>query len=239
MVVSSNANYSSIEEQILKEFEHISDFVWKSHNLISQEKEREEKLYDLYASEGSDNLLEIANMRWEYESFKIDKIFPYLINVSNLFTTISVLEHNLLKLAKTVEKLDNSVMLENINGSGINKLFKYFRQRNINLETIDKFTQIQASIKIRNCFFHASGLLSWSKDNIELQNIVKNKTYYTKGFGDNFDNETTKKWNIKIKKSDFGEQLELTHNYTFVLTGYIRDFLKELCHVLGDKYEQS
>lgn len=236
MVVSNN-NYSSIEEQILKEFEHISDFIWKSNNLISQEKEREDKLYDLYASEGSDNLLEIANMRWEHESFKIDKIFPYLINVGNLFTIISILEHNLLKLAKIVDKLDNSVMLENINGSGINKLFKYFRQRNINLETIDKFTQIQASIKIRNCFFHASGLLSWSKDDIELQNIVKNKTYYTRGFCDNFDDETAKKWNIKIKTLDMGEQLELTHNYTFILTSYVKDFLRELCHVLSGKYE--
>ena len=239
MIVSSNNNYSSIEEQILIEFQHISDFIWKSHNLISQEKEREDTIYDLYTSEGSDNLLEITDMRLKYESFKIDKVFPYLINISNLFTIISILEYNLLKLAKTVEKLDNSIMLENINGSGINKLFKYFRQRNINLETIDKFTQIQASIKIRNCFFHANGMLMWSKDNIELLNIVKNKTYYTKGFGDNFDNDDAKKWNIKIIESDLGEQLELTHYYTFMLTGYVRDFLKELCHILGDKYEQS
>ncbi|MCT7604786.1 UTP--glucose-1-phosphate uridylyltransferase [Aliarcobacter butzleri] len=239
MVVSSNNNYSSIEEQILIEFEHISDFVWKSHNLISQEKERENKIYNLYTSEGSNNLLEIANMRWEYESFKIDKVFPYIINTNNLFTIISILEHNLLKLAKIVEKLDNSIRLENINGSGINKLFKYFKQRNINLETIDKFTQIQASIKIRNCFFHASGILMWSKDNTELLNIVKNKTYYVKGFGDNFNNDDAKEYNIKIKESDFGEQLELTHYYTFILTGYVRDFLKELCHILGDKYEQS
>ena len=145
MVVSSNNNYLSIREQILIEFEHISDFVWKSHNLIVKEKERENEIYDLI-SKGSEDLLEIADKRWEYESFKIDKVFPYLINVSNLFTIISVLEHNLLKLAKIVEKIDNSIMLEKISGSGINKLFKYFRQLNINLETIDKFTQIQASI---------------------------------------------------------------------------------------------
>ena len=238
MVVSSNNNYLSIREQILIEFEHISDFVWKSHNLIVKEKERENEIYDLI-SKGSEDLLEIADKRWEYESFKIDKVFPYLINVSNLFTIISVLEHNLLKLAKIVEKIDNSIMLEKISGSGINKLFKYFRQLNINLETIDKFTQIQASIKIRNSFFHASGILIWSKDNIELLNIIKNKTYYTKGFGDSFDNDDAEKWNIKIKESDLGEYLELTHYYTFSLTGYVRDFLKELCHILGDKYEQS
>lgn len=237
MVVSSNNNYTSIEEQILIEFEHISDFIWKSHSLISQEKDREDEIYNLYTSEGSNNLLEIADLRWEYESFKINQIFPYLINSSNLFTIISILEHNLLKLAKIVEELDSSILLENINGTGINKLFKYFRRRNINLEKIDKFAQIQASIKIRNCFFHASGILVWSKDTIELQNIIKNKTYYTNGFGASFNNEEAKKWDITIKESDLGQQLELTHNYTFILTSYVRDFLKELCHILGDKYQ--
>lgn len=239
MIVSSNNNYSSIKEQILIEFGHISDFVWKSHNLIDQEKEREDEINNLYITKGFDYSLEIAAQRWEYESFKIEKVFPYLINVSNLFTIISILEHNLLKLAKIVEKLDNSIMLKNVSGSGINKLFKYFRQRNINLETIDKFTQIQASIKIRNSFFHASGIFTWSKDNIELLNIIKNKTYYVKGFGDNFNNDDNEKYNIKIKESDLGEHLELTHYYTFNLTGYIRDFLVELCSVLSDKYEQS
>ena len=68
---------------------------------------------------------------------------------------------------------------------------------------------------------------------------IKNKTYYTKGFGDSFDNDDAEKWNIKIKESDLGEYLELTHYYTFSLTGYVRDFLKELCNVLSDKYEQS
>ena len=50
MVVSSNNNYLSIREQILIEFEHISDFVWKSHNLIVKEKdaERVEKMIKDY-----------------------------------------------------------------------------------------------------------------------------------------------------------------------------------------------
>ena len=237
MVISSNQNYNSIEKQIIMEFQHISDYVWKSHKLISLEQEREENIYKLYSDTDNEDALEIANIRWELEEFKRNQVFPYLINVSNLFSTISILEHNLLKLAKVIENIDNSILLQDINGTGINKLFKYFRKRNINLDKIKRFQQIQASIKIRNCFFHASGVLKWSKDSTELQNIIKNRTYYVKGLGDNFTSEDTKEWDIKIKESEFGEQIEITHNYTFMLTAYVRDFLQELCQILGNKYQ--
>lgn len=235
MVINSKRSYSSFEEQISEEFEHIIDFVWKSNRLISEEKEREEKIYSMYEKTSDKNMV-IANLRWKYESFKINKVFPYLTNVSNLFTLISILEHNLLKLAKEIEKRDSSLLLQDIRGTGIKKLFEYFKKKSINLENVDFFKQIQTSIKIRNCFFHASGVLLWSKDDIELRNIVKNKTFFDKELRENPDVTNDKDWIITIVESDYGQQLQLTHNYTFILSSYIKDFLTSLCRFLGEKY---
>ncbi|AHJ12953.1 hypothetical protein [Sulfurospirillum multivorans] len=234
MVINSERKYSSIESQIDEEFMHISDFIWKSNYLILEEKKREKEIYSMYEEAAIDMIT--ANLRWEYESFKINKIFPYLTNVSNLFTLISILEHNLLKLAKELESRDSSLLISDIRGVGINKLFEYFKKKNINLEKVTLFKQIQASIKIRNCFFHASGVISWSKDDIELKNIVKNKLYFDQEFREKPNIKNNKEWIISIVKSDYGQQLQLTHKYTFILSSYIKDFLKELCRVLSEKY---
>src|SRR3989339_826794 len=198
MVINSEKNYSSIESQIEEEFTHISDFIWKNNRLILEEKKREEKIFSMYRKTSSDDMI-AATFRWKYESFKINKIFPYLTNVSNLFD--------------------------------------YFRKKGVNLEKVTLFKQIQASIKIRNCFFHASGVISWSKDDIELKNIVKNKLYFDNKEKENPRINTDQEWVISIVESDFGQQLQLTHNYTFILSNYIKIFLKDLCCVLGKKYE--
>ncbi len=236
MVINSEKKYSSIELQIEEEFVYISDYIWKNNRLILEEKKREEKMYNMCEKSSSADM-DIANLRWEHESFKINKVFPYLTNISNLFTLISILEHNLFKLASEIEKRDNSLLIKDIRKTGLNKFFDYFRKKGISLEKVSLFQQIQASIKIRNCFFHASGVISQSKDDVELKNIVKNKLYFNKKYKDNPRINTDKEWIISIVESDFGEQLQLTHNYTFVLSLYIKDFLKDLCVVIGDKYE--
>jgi len=235
MVINSERKYSSIESQIEEEFMYISDFIWKSNYLILEEKKREKEIYNMYEEASID--MTTANLRWEYESFKINKIFPYLTNISNLFTLISILEHNLFKLSKELENRDSSLLISDIRGAGINKLFEYFKKKNINLEKVTLFKQIQASIKIRNCFFHASGVISWSKDDIELKNIVKNKLYFDQEFREKPNIKNNKEWIISIVKSDYGQQLQLTHNYTFILSSYIKDFLIGLCRVLSEKYE--
>ncbi|OHE08377.1 MAG: hypothetical protein A3J96_05860, partial [Sulfurimonas sp. RIFOXYC2_FULL_36_7] len=217
MVINSEKNYSSIESQIEEEFTHISDFIWKNNRLILEEKKREEKIFSMYRKTSSDDMI-AATFRWKYESFKINKIFPYLTNVSNLFILISILEHNLLKLAKEIEKRDNSLLINDIKRTGLSKLFDYFRKKGVNLEKVTLFKQIQASIKIRNCFFHASGVISWSKDDIELKNIVKNKLYFDNKEKENPRINTDQEWVISIVESDFGQQLQLTHNYTFILS---------------------
>ena len=236
MVINSEKTYSSIESQIEEEFVHISDFIWKSNRLTLKEKQREEEIYNIYAR-SSDADMTVANLRWEHESFKINKVFPYLTNVSNLFTLISILEHNLFKLAKEIEKRETSLLIKDIRKTGLNKLFEYFRKNGVILEKVTLFKQIQASIKIRNCFFHASGVVSWSKDAIELNNIVKNKFYFDKKDKENQQINNNNEYIISIVESDFGKQLQLTHNYTFILSSYIKDFLQDLCCVLGEKYE--
>lgn len=236
MVINSEKLYSSIESQIEEEFVHISDFIWKSNRLIVEEKKREEEIYSICESSLSADMI-VANLRWEHESFKINKVFPYLTNVSNLFTLISILEHNLLKLAKEIEKRENSLLINDIKKTGLNKLFEYFRKKGVVLEKVTLFKQIQASIKVRNCFFHASGVISWSKDATELNNIVKNKLYFDKKDKENPQINTNQEYIISIVESDFGQQLQLTHNYTFILSIYIKDFLKNLCCILGEKYE--
>ena len=216
--------YESIENQAIQEFSDISDYIWKSTRLIDHETQLEkEKLRHYFPNDIKSN-----ELRWKYESNKLNSIFPYLIAVGNLFNVLSVFESYLLLLSIEVEK-HSSVKLKNIRGNGIKKMFNFFRQVELDIENISHFEQVNASIKIRNCFMHACGVLDWSKEDKELERIQKSLKHLSKEHrNDQLQKKDTDKI-LRIVNSPLGKKLELDNTYPFLLTNYLRCFFIEIC----------
>ena len=164
--------YYFIASNVSWEFNQISDYIWKSPKLLDQETKLEIQKIEEYFPDNPN----LAELRWQRESHKINKVFPYLIALGNMFSVMSTFESYLLIISNELEK-DTGVKVNSVSGSGINRIFAYFRNINIDVERIDLFHQIDAAIKVRNCLSHASGILSWSRDETELRRIQRSGTY--------------------------------------------------------------
>ena len=216
--------YYIIASNVSWEFNQISDYIWKSPRLLDQETKLEiQKIAEYFPDDKK-----LAELRWQRESRKIDKVFPYLIALGNMFSVMSTFESYLLIISNELEK-DTGVKVNSVSGSGINRLFSYFRCINIDIERIILFHQIDAAIKVRNCLSHANGILSWSRDETELRRIQRSGTYLSHEH-----RLRRKKMNgiyseIIIVSSAFGDRIQIENKYAFILTSYLRDYLSGLC----------
>ena len=214
-IIANNASW---------EFSQISDYIWKSPRLLDQETKLEnQKIAEYFPDDPK-----LAELRWQRESHKIDKVFPYLIALGNMFSVMSTFESYLLIISNELEK-DTGVKVSSVSGSGINRIFSYFRSIDIDIERIDLFHQIDAAIKVRNCLSHASGILSWSRDETELRRIQRSGTYLSRE-----DRLRRKKMNgiyseLVIVSSAFGDRIQIENKYALVLTSYLRRYLAGLC----------
>ncbi|MBD1872048.1 hypothetical protein H6F75_01005 [Nodosilinea sp. FACHB-131] len=205
------------------EFSDIADYIWKTPKFIKQEMELEiQKLAIYYPNSKKDQAI-----RWKHESRKLFKTFPYLNSTSNLFSVVSIFEVYLLRLGHELEQ-HTAIKLRDISGQGSMRIFKYLRALSVQPENLDLWLQVQSAIKIRNCFVHACGILSWSRDKTEIQNIYKNKLFLSR--------EHREKHNfafdeVTIFTTDFGERLEINNMYAWKLSFYFRDFFVELCRL--------
>ncbi|MFZ3091064.1 MAG: hypothetical protein WA240_10650 [Nitrospirota bacterium] len=216
--------YRKIADRAYREFTDVADYIWKSPRLIEHETKLEvQKLKNYFP-----NSEEHAKLRWHFESNKLNSVFPYLIAVGNTFSIMSLFESYLLIVAIELKK-DTGIRTTSVSGSGINRIFNYFRSGGIDLEAIEPFHQIMAAIKIRNCLSHASGMLSWSKEEAELKRIQRSGMYLSK------DHRVLRKKNgrdfdeVRITNSGFGERIQVDNMYAFVLASYLRDYLIGVC----------
>jgi hypothetical protein len=207
-----------------REFNDVSDYIWKSPNLIHHETKVEvEKLKEYFP-----NNFEGAKIRWRFESQKLNNVFPYLIAVGNLFNVLSLFESYLLLLASEIEKSTN-VSINSIRGQGINRLFNYFRRLGIDLEQIEPYHQVQVAIKVRNCLVHASGLLAWSREEKELKRIKKSNSFLSKQHRNLRQTQGSAFDEITIVASSLGDRLQIKNEYALVVSWYLRDFFAGLC----------
>jgi hypothetical protein len=87
-----------ISSSAVREFNEILDYIWKSTKMIDQELAIELEKLDAYYP----NNPELRLKRFERESAKIMRTFPWLIANSNLLIAVSVFETDVCFLCKTI-----------------------------------------------------------------------------------------------------------------------------------------
>ena len=214
-----------------EEFDDISDYIWKSPRFINSETKIEiEKLDAYFPFRGDPEQDEAANrlrkMRWRDEGRKLLRVFPYVMANGNLFTSISVFETYCLLLCKSIEK-KTQISLSNYSGSGILRCFNYFAHVPIDLDRVAYRKQVSVAIRIRNCLFHANGLLTWSKDEKELRRLVAAREFLPK-------NLRTKKvgkfpGEVMIVSSRLGDRIQISNEYSHDVAYYLKCQFVDLC----------
>lgn len=215
---------SVLQERAVREFGNVSDFIWKAPRLIGHERRLELSKLDEYFPPGDER----REIRWRLESSKLEHTFPYLISVGNLFSVVSLFESYLLLLAGEIQSPPD-LMVRDVKGQGIGRLFKFFRIAGIAPESLALSDQIQAAIKIRNCLAHASGMLDWARESAELRRIGSTGDYLSPEHkarrlvaGRAFDE-------VRIEESPFGDRLAVSNEYSHVVCSYLSSYFSTLC----------
>jgi len=214
-----------------QEFADIADYIWKSPRLIESETKIEiEKLKAYFPltddSENDETAKRLRRMRWEHEERKLHGVFPTVMANGNLFTCLSVFETYCLMLCKSIERRSNK-LLSDCKGSGISKFFRFLSKVPIDLDQLAFRAEVRSAIMIRNCLFHASGMLEWSRDSEELRKIVAARAYlseYTRAriSGREFTD-------VEIVNGHLGEQLQVTNHYAHVVANYLKFHFTDMC----------
>lgn len=220
----NNARDIKLARSAYDEFSNAADYIWKTPRFLEAEREEELAKLPIYFP----NAPQLASLRWQHESAKIDRTFPFLMSRGNLFSIASLYESYLHLLAKDIEKSTGNP-LKLARGQGVSKIYNYFKTVDINYSAVDFFEQVDAALKIRNCLFHASGILDWCKSPEQIIRIVDNLIYLSKDHRQhriksyNSDNE------VVIFKSKFGNRLEIINQYPWIVAFYFRDYFVGLC----------
>jgi hypothetical protein len=226
------ADFSRLAWNAYSEFEDVADYIWKAPRLIEHEFKLEvPKLAAYFPLTGNPehdaNSKKLRRVRWHLEGKKLNQVFPYLIATGNLFSSVALFETWNLILCKELEKM-KKIKISESSGDGISRLRKFMSRAGIDFTKAPLRHQIDAIFKIRNCLFHASGLLAWSRQESELRTIVKNASYLANEVKSNKKNEKPLD-ELRIVKSPLGEQLQITNDFSHIATVYLRDHFVGLC----------
>jgi len=215
-----------LAERASQEFSDAADYIWKSPRLITHETELELKKLPAYFPNDPDH----AKIRWQFESDKLKRVFPYLIAIGNLFSVVSLFESYLLLFANEIERRTGKP-ISSVRGHGVNRLFNYFRELGLALEKVENYHQVQAAIKIRNCLAHASGLLKWSREAQELKRIQKSGSYLSKEHRKRRETSGGEYDEVQVVTSGLGERLQVNNEYAFIVTSYLSEFFIGTCQL--------
>lgn len=207
------------------EFNEAADYYWKAPNLIEHELVVEFEKLDEYFPNDS----QARRWRWEHETRRLYRVFPFLIGTGNLFSVLALFEVLLLQLGSMLEA-DGGPKLADTTGHGAGRLLAYFRKRGIPVQDLDPWHQVQAGIKIRHCFTHSSGFLAHSREAPELRRIVASKTYLRsdhrpKGDAPDWGDKTA----VLIVGTGPLERLQIGTHYAWLIAAYLRDYFDALC----------
>jgi hypothetical protein len=165
------------------EFSDAGDYFWKASKFIQSElREEYSKLSIEYPLEPNwqEKLLASQSLlrRWAVEIPKINSVFTYLIYSGNLFTAASMLEKYLLLACKQIETSGSKIRLFTHKGNGIERYYSFMRASGVSPESIKLYSETDALIRLRNCIYHASGLLEMSREARLIERIVEKQLYF-------------------------------------------------------------
>jgi hypothetical protein len=224
-----------------EEFADLADYIWKSPNLIDSETKIElEKLDAYFPLKGDPKQDEMAErlrkMRWHHERRKLQHVFPYVMANGNLFTCISVFETYCLMVCKAIEK-HAGLSFSEFRGSGISKCFNYMSSGKIDLARTAFRRQVQVAILVRNCLFHANGVLEWSRDEKELRRLIAAREYLS----DNLRVEPShdELGQVAITASKLGSRLQISNGYAHDVCYYVQCHFVDLCKLAQIAYAKN
>jgi hypothetical protein len=214
------------------EFGDIADYIWKSPNLIESERKIElEKLNRYFPLTGDpekdEKAKQLRRVRWRHEGRKLRGVFPYVMANGNLFTCISVFETYCLMLCKAIERRSGAD-LSRCKGSGVSKSFNFLSKTPIDLNQLAFREQVLIAILIRNCLFHANGILDWSRDESELRKVVARRSYLDTR-SRSISSEVQEPDEIAIMETKLGDCLVISNSYPHIVSSYLKYHLIDMC----------
>ena len=217
-----SSQLSQLQHRIHMEFDTAADYIWKAPRLIQHEAVLEAKKLREYFPSGG----EIAGFRWRRESEKLESCFPYLIAVGNLFSATSLFETYLMLIARILDEHFNSLSL--CRRQGISRIREFFSRIGLPESDLSTYRVTKHAVTIRNCLFHCSGVLSWSRDSESLRRLVRDGRYLSADHlalrieqGGAFDE-------VQIVSSFLGERIQVDNSYSHLVCAYFRDHLLQL-----------
>jgi hypothetical protein len=217
-----SSQLSPLQYRIHMEFDTAADYIWKAPGLIQHETVLEAKKLREYFPSGG----EIADFRWRRESEKLESCFPYLIAVGNLFSATSLFETYLMLIARILDAHFSSLSL--CRRQGVSRIREFFSRIGLRESNLTTYQVTKNAITIRNCLFHCSGVLSWSRDSESLRILVRDGKYLSVDdrarrleLGGVFDE-------VQIVDSFLGERIQVDNSYSHLVCAYFRDHLLQL-----------
>ncbi|OLF74982.1 hypothetical protein AWH60_10135 [Pseudoalteromonas haloplanktis] len=223
-IIINKALNVKLAHSAYEEFSDAADYIWKTPRFLESEKEDELAKLPIYFPNHPD----IAEKRWEIEGRKIERTFPWLMSRGNLFSIASLYEAYLLLLAKEIEKVTH-ISLSLTKGQGISKINNYFKTVGLDFKSVPLFEQVDAALKIRNCLFHASGILDYCKKPDQIISIVDNLTFLSEEHRHRRKASDRKVDEVIITTTKFGRRIEIINDYSFLAANYLRDYFIGLC----------
>lgn len=168
--------WSATRLKILREFDALRDYIWKTPRLIDTERKLErEKLFH-YFPDSADPEEDARNkqlraIRAVLEGYNLAIRFPTYMASSNLFIAESVFEHFLFKLSSELEEVV-SLRLAAQRGNGVKRLFAFISAAGIPSASLALYPEIDAIITLRNALLHANGHLELSRERAKIESIV-------------------------------------------------------------------
>ena len=96
-------------------------------------------------------------------------------------------------------------------------------------ESVPYHAQILAAIKIRNCLMHASGILSWSKDEEDLRRIERSMLFLPKKDREWHRKNMEVEPFVRVVSSSLGDRIVIQNIYACFLSSYLREHFMKLC----------
>lgn len=227
-------------ENILSQitFEHslICDYVWKSPNFIEHETELEKRKLNAYFPDDE----RLANLRWSLESLKLEHVYPKAISMGNMFYVSSWFETYMLRLAMRLDTIVETSFSEQ-RGQGMSKILNFLKSCDIHYFSSKYWMPVDSMLKIRNCLVHASGNLSFSRNQEELRKIVEGNLYLNPLQREALKRPLGSKENndVHIDETELGTVLKINNMCAYIALSHYKDLFEDICKMIFNLAEKN